>query len=96
MKTVGIAQLKAHLSRYLHLVKHGHEIVVSDRGVPVAKIVPLASSEHEASRRERLVKAGLLLPGTGRARFAWFRVPRGPRNGYGVLRALLTERSEGR
>ena len=96
MKTIGVAQLKAQLSRYLHLVKHGQEVVVTDRGVPVAKIVPLAPAEHDESRRERLVKAGLLRPGSGRARFTRFRVPRGPRAGYGVLRALLDERDEGR
>jgi prevent-host-death family protein len=96
MKTIGVAQLKAHLSRYLYIVKHGQEIVITDRGVPVAKIVPLAAAVHDDSRRERLVKAGLLRPGSGRARFTRFRVPKGPREGYGVLRALLEERDESR
>jgi prevent-host-death family protein len=96
MKTIGVARLKANLSRYLHIVKHGQEVVVTDRGVPIAKIVPLAPSEHEESRRERLVKAGLLRPGSGRARFARFKAPKGPREGYGVLKALLEEREGSR
>jgi prevent-host-death family protein len=96
MKTIGVARLKANLSRYLDIVKHGQEIVVTDRGVAIAKIVPLAPSEREESQRQRLVKAGLLRPGSGRARFARFKVPKGPRGGYGVLKALLEEREEGR
>ena len=35
----GVAQLKAGLSRYLERVKAGHEVLVTDRGQPVAKIV---------------------------------------------------------
>lgn len=39
MKTVGIAELKAHLSSYLRSVRRGRDLVVLDRGTPVARIV---------------------------------------------------------
>ncbi len=96
MKTTGVAELKAHLSRYLDRVKGGQEVVITERGLPVAKLVPLRAAERRASRRHRLARAGLLHLGTGRVRAALLRPPRGPRVGGSVLTALLAERQEGR
>ncbi|MFZ4433425.1 MAG: type II toxin-antitoxin system Phd/YefM family antitoxin [Microthrixaceae bacterium] len=39
---VGIRELKAKLSEYLVRAQAGEEVVVTDRGRPVARIVPLA------------------------------------------------------
>jgi prevent-host-death family protein len=36
---VGIKELRMHLSRWLRLAREGNEIVVTDRGCPVARIV---------------------------------------------------------
>jgi prevent-host-death family protein len=44
MKSVGIADLKAHLSGHLRTVKKGEPLLVLDRGTPVARIVPAADS----------------------------------------------------
>jgi prevent-host-death family protein len=96
MRTVGIAQLKTHLSRYLGHVEKGEEVLVTDRGMPVARIVPLRKGEQEESRRQRLAKAGVLQLGSGRGRYRLLRPPKGVRGGYGVLEALLDERREGR
>lgn len=40
MTQVGIAELKAHLSKYLREAKDGDTVEVLDRGVPVARIIP--------------------------------------------------------
>jgi prevent-host-death family protein len=96
MRTTGIAELKAHLSRYLDQVKGGEEVLVTERGLPVAKLVPLRTGEERSSRRHRLARAGLLQLGAGRVRAALLRAPRGARVGTGVLKALLAEREEGR
>ena len=42
MKTMNIAELKAHLSRCLREVAGGERIVVLDRRRPVAEIVPIS------------------------------------------------------
>ena len=42
MRTVGIADLKAHLSGYLRTVKKGETLLVVERGTPVARMVPAA------------------------------------------------------
>ena len=96
MRTTGVAELKAHLSRYLAQVKSGQEVVVTERGRPVAKLVPLSAVVDRDSRRERLIREGVLLPGRGRLRPALLRPPKGPRLGDAVLQALLEERREGR
>lgn len=41
METVGIRELKAHLSRHLKRVRSGARLVVTDRGRPVATISPV-------------------------------------------------------
>lgn len=42
MKKAGVAQLKARLSAYLRAVQRGEEVVVTDRDVAVARLVPYA------------------------------------------------------
>lgn len=41
LKTVNIGTLKNQLSAYLKWVKNGEEILVRDRNLPVASIVPI-------------------------------------------------------
>jgi prevent-host-death family protein len=64
MRTVNIAELKNRLSAYLNQVKDGEEIVVRDRNVPVARIVPLRSEDYDADRL-KLAAEGRLRLGTG-------------------------------
>ena len=40
MRTVNVAELKNQLSKYLRFAKGGEEIVIRDRNLPVAKLVP--------------------------------------------------------
>jgi prevent-host-death family protein len=71
MQTVSVSELKAHLSRYLRDVRRGGEVQVLDRGRPVARLVGLASepAAPDDEERERLVRAGILRPGTGDSAF---------------------------
>ena len=39
--TVGIREAKINLSRILRRVRHGAEVVITDRGKPVGRIVPI-------------------------------------------------------
>ena len=48
MIEVGVRKLKNSLSRYLRQVREGETIVVTDRGEPVARIVPAGVPEHIA------------------------------------------------
>jgi len=58
MRSTNISDLRNHLTRYLKEVRAGEEIVVRDRQLPFAKIVPL---EHDAEAEDSgLVAAGLM------------------------------------
>ena len=65
MKTAAIAKLKASLSQYLESVKAGEHLIVTDRGRPVAMIVPIHPSVTEDERRAEMIAQGLIKPGKG-------------------------------
>ena len=66
MKMAAISELKASLSEYLAGLKAGEEVVVTDRGNPVARLVPINRQNGEISGRALLLeKAGLARIGTG-------------------------------
>jgi prevent-host-death family protein len=41
MKRIKIAELKDHLSQHLREVERGNEVEITDRGRPIARIVPV-------------------------------------------------------
>ena len=55
--SVGIRELKAHLSSYLRRVKAGTQVVITDCGTPVGRIVPISPSLED--RLQNLAEAGL-------------------------------------
>lgn len=97
VKTAAVAKLKASLSKYLARVKGGEEILVTERGKPVAKIVPLRrDSTTFPEHLLDLERAGLIRLGTGRLPKGFWQLPR-PKDPHGrTLKALLEEREEGR
>jgi prevent-host-death family protein len=48
--TVGVAELRQNLSRYLRRVERGERLVVTDRNRPVAELGPLSSGGAELDR----------------------------------------------
>ncbi len=63
---VGIREAKVHLSRYLHIVKNGGEVVLTDRGKPVGRIVPYHQAHLSLSDRvKHLESRGIILPRIG-------------------------------
>jgi prevent-host-death family protein len=55
---VGIRELRLNLSRYVAGVRDGIEVIVTDRGAPVARISPIDRQEAHIARlmREGVVK----------------------------------------
>jgi prevent-host-death family protein len=93
-RTVSVVELKARLSEQLRVVKAGNELVVTERGVPVARLMPLDEEERKSSRRMRLAREGTLKPGRGRLPKILQTAPTGDGVGSDVLAALLEERGE--
>jgi prevent-host-death family protein len=57
---IGIRELRADLSRYIKRVREGEEIVVTDHGTPVARILPV--NDNGRSKLDELIAAGILTP----------------------------------
>ena len=49
-ETVGVAELRQNLSRYLRRVARGERLVVTDRNRPVAELGPPSSASGELDR----------------------------------------------
>jgi prevent-host-death family protein len=57
---VGVRELRNHLSRYLERVRAGDEVVVTDHGREIAKVVPIGNVERKPSALDHLVAEGLV------------------------------------
>jgi prevent-host-death family protein len=61
MRSIGIRELRQNASVHLREVEAGETITVTDRGRPIAQLVPI----RPQSARERLIAEGRLKPGKG-------------------------------
>ena len=96
MKTAPVSDLKARLSEYLNQVKAGMEVLITDRGKPVARLVPISRSKDLKESLVRMEKQGLIRLGSGKLPKDFWRMDR-PDDPRGlVLKALLEEREAGR
>ena len=94
MRTVNIAELKNRLSAYLNRFKNGEEIIVRDRDVPFARIVPLRSEDLGADRL-KLTAEGRLRLGSGELLGESFWNLPGPRISMRhIIRAIDEDRNE--
>ena len=96
MKTATVSKLKASLSEYLRQVKAGEEVLVTERGRPIAKLTPAAVSALLPQDLAELEKQGIIKIGTSKLPKNFWSLPR-PKDPKGlVLKSLLQEREEGR
>lgn len=56
-RSVGVRELRQQASRVLDLVKKGEVIVVTERGTPIAEIVPI-----KKTKLQRLIEQGAITP----------------------------------
>jgi prevent-host-death family protein len=56
MATVGVRELKNRLTQYLRRAKQGGEVVVTERGRPIAVIRPIHPGEPAADLDARLAR----------------------------------------
>lgn len=94
MKTVGVADLKARLSEYLATVKAGGEILVTERGKPIARISPIDAELEFPAHLVEMAKAGLVKLPTKKLDRDFFKLERPKDPDGAVLAALLAEREE--
>jgi len=64
---VGIREAKARLSKLLRMMAKGREVVLTDHGRPVGKLVPIDKGALPLSSRiKEMEEAGILEPVTGK------------------------------
>jgi prevent-host-death family protein len=88
MKRLGLREANQDFARLVRAVRAGEEVVLLDRGRPIARVVPVI---EPASIVERLEARGLLNPSRKPRLLPPFR-PLGVRPG--LSRAVLEEREE--
>ena len=94
MRKASISQLKATLRACLAWVKAGEEVIVTERGTPIAKIVPVAApSAALPASLAGLEQAGLVKRGSGRVPDEVWTLPR-PKDPHGLGRQALEEERE--
>jgi len=96
MKVAAVSELKARLSKYLNRVKPGEEVLITDRGKPVARLLPISRAKTAKETMASMEKRGLIRVGSGKLpKDFWERSKAEDSEGL-VLRALLEEREGGR
>lgn len=92
-----VSELKAGLSGYLAQVKKGTPVIITERGVTIAKIIPIPAPENDIEERTReLERQGrITVNGDGRIPPEFWTLPR-PKDPEGlVLKEFLKQREEG-
>jgi prevent-host-death family protein len=54
--SVGIRDAKMHLSKYIKMVQRGVEVIITDRGRPVGKIVPIQNKDLTLEERIKVLE----------------------------------------
>lgn len=95
MKKVSISQLKSRLSEYLKKVKAGEDVFVTERGKPIAKIIPFTHTGVDLDNLKELEKNGLIRIGTGKLSRRFWDLPRPDDTGGEIFKSLIREREGG-
>lgn len=95
MTTASISEVKAKLSAFLDIVRHGDEVLVTDRGRVVARLAPVTGELLGDSRRDLLVRTGRIRPATAPLPKEAWGAPRPADPDGRSLAGLLDERREG-
>lgn len=80
MATVGVRELRDHLSDYLRRVREGEQLVITDRGKPIGELGP-AEGRKTLEVALRLVRQGVARWSGGKPKG----LPRAPRSKGGLV-----------
>ncbi|MGE0475035.1 MAG: type II toxin-antitoxin system Phd/YefM family antitoxin [Nitrospirales bacterium] len=89
---MGLREANQNFSKAIKAVKAGQEVVLTERGRPIATIKPLRVKQNHDLAIRRLEEAGLLRPASKKTPLPTW-VPR-PMKGASVSRTLREERDQ--
>ena len=97
MLSAAVTQLKATLSHFLSRVKAGEELVVTQRGRPIAKIIPIFRDPRIfPTQLQEMERRGLVRLGTGKIPKDFWRLPRPKDSSGSGVKAIIKERDSRR
>lgn len=97
MKTATITEAKNGLSSLIDQVRAGESILITDRGLAVARLEPVTSTPDPTGRLQRLERAGVVRIGGAKSPVELLRRPApGLPAGASAVRAVIDERRSGR
>ena len=99
MKRTSITDAKNGLSALIARVRHGESFIIEDRGLPVARLEPVATRGRRdvEGRAARLERQGVLRPALSSApRRILTTSPPTPKGDATLSDAVMTERRDGR
>ncbi len=94
MTKAAISTLKARLSGFLARVKAGEEILITERDVPIARIVPIRAPGGDLRELRDLERQGLIRLGSGKLPKGFWKLRR-PRDPEARVRKAVAEEREG-
>jgi prevent-host-death family protein len=94
MRSVNVAELKNSLSKYLNFVKGGEEVVIRDRNLPVAKLVPFSAEDSDEQELRLAAEGKLKLPSARLNLKEFLKIRGGKVAGHKAIEALLADREE--
>jgi prevent-host-death family protein len=96
MRSVNVAELKNRLSTYLAYARNGEVIVIRDRNLPVARLIPF-TAEDSAEEDLMLAASGAMrLPAKPLDLHRLSKMPRAVVRGNAAIQAILDDREEDR
>lgn len=97
MKTATITEVKNGLSALIDQVRAGESILITDRGLAVARLEPVTTRPDPTGRLRRLERAGIIRIGGAQPPIELLRRP-APRlpAGTSAVRAVIDERRSSR
>lgn len=95
---MNIAELKNRLSALLHRVRAGEEMVVRDRNLPIARIVPFHGEELDPGELSLVAAGQMTLPQQQLDHEQFWRIggrmKRSPKTARAIQRAIAADRKD--
>lgn len=97
MKSVSVSEAKNSLSALLRDIRGGATIIITDRGIPVARLTATVSARGIPASAKELARHGRLVLPERQPSAKWLDMPRpAVRGSASAVQALLDERQDSR
>jgi prevent-host-death family protein len=87
---VGLREANQNFSKLIQAVRSGHEVTLTERGKPIARIIPIPTRDDAEEKIKRMIAMGLLRPASKNWKMPHF-APR-PLRGPSIVQTIREER----